>query len=60
MTEECKHLNTIVRGHDIIGQGWCPDCETSIHLSTVLNNMFDAMRTLLKAKDEDEKAKALL
>ncbi len=46
--EGCKHLNTIVRGADHIGQGFCPDCDDEVKLSEVFNNFLTELRKELK------------
>ena len=52
---ECKHLNFVVRGQEIIGLGFCPDCEKPVHLSECFNNLAVEMRRVLaKVREKEE------
>ena len=47
MPEPCKHLNTVFRDQDLVGWGWCPDCEERVQMHVAINNVMDSMRKLL-------------
>lgn len=52
---DCKHLNFVVRGHDHLGKGFCPDCRKLVNLSGCFNNLATEMRRMLDEAKEKEK-----
>lgn len=50
-TDDCKHLNAAVNGYNLMGQAHCPDCQRNVQLSTVFNNLLNAMREALRDPD---------
>lgn len=44
---ECRHVNAIARGNDPIGRLYCPSCDKTFFVSTIINLRLEELRTFL-------------
>lgn len=52
--KECQHENWEVRQDNLVGCGYCLDCDKQIYLSVLFNNLRQRMEAVIKKTEEKD------
>ena len=56
--ETCEHKNWRVRPTDLIGSGYCPDCDKTFYLYELVNSTAIRLRNLIEEAESKIKVEA--